>query len=154
VQEEFDGSGWVGLVILKAGAQGGFVIEGDDRQQGIADEREILSRIDPTMAMVIFTPLARVALIMVFILNTPVFPNGTSRSVLFSGVVAGAEATDEVAGVALGRDHTLFKGFFVHPGAQAVEGAPGVGQSGFHRADGGKGVFAVVETPVAALAQV
>jgi len=146
--EEFEGSRWIGLVGVEPAAEVLRLVEGNDREERVSGQGQVLRGVDPPVSMVIFHPLTGVFFVVVFILNSPVVPNHSGGSLQLSWVVSRAEAAQEVAGVTPCFKVAFFEVFEVHPSALALKGAARVGQSGLHRADRSKGVFAVVDASV------
>jgi len=146
--DEFQGLGWVGLVGVEPAAQVFCFVEGNDREERVSGQGQVLRRVDPSVPMVVFHPLTGVFFIVVFVLNSPVVADHSGGSRQFSKVVARVEAAQEIAGVVPHFEVWIFEVFEIHPGALALEGAARVGQASFDRADGGVAVFAVVEATV------
>ena len=107
-------------------------IEWNDGQQGIARESEVLGHVDAAVAMAILLPDAIVALVVIAILDAPVFARGTPETRL----VLRRDTGDEVADV----DVFLIRAGLFHPLTLDLDGTacreqPGV--HGFERPQGG-----------------
>lgn len=142
---------WVGLVGVEPAAQVLCLVEGNDRQQRVAGQGQVLSGVDPTVAMVVLHPLTGVFLVVVFVLNPPVVADHSGGSIPFSRVVAGVKTAQEVARATLYFKVGIFQVFELHPRPLTLKGAARVGQAGFNRADGRVSVFAVVDPSVSGL---
>ncbi len=117
--------------------------EGDDGQQGIACEGEILSGFGPPMTVAVFLPGRGVTFVMVAIFNAPVGASGLSAT----RFVPWCQAGEEEAGVTLGG----LRLFFLDPVALHGHRRAGTGKPGIHRRDGFHSGFAGVDATVIAL---
>jgi hypothetical protein len=99
LEEESEDVGRVAMVMFEEMGQRLALLEGDARQQDVAGERQIEGGVGLAMAVAIFLPGAGVALVVVAGFHRPVPTHRLGRALL----LAGAQAGEEVAGVALGR---------------------------------------------------
>ena len=137
------------MVGVEPAAQVLRLVEGDDREQRVAGQGQVLRGVDPSVPMVVFHPLTGVFFVVVFILNPPVVADHSGGSFQLYRVVSRVEAAQEVAGVAPHFKVGIFEVSDVHPSASGLKGAARIGQARFHRVDRRKGVFAVVNATVA-----
>ena len=63
--------------------------EWDDRQKRIAHQGEVLSRLRPSMAVIVFEPTASVAFVVVFVFYRPVGADGPGGSNSLIGIDTG-----------------------------------------------------------------
>lgn len=119
-------------------------LEGDQSQEDVAGERQIERGVGFAMAVAVFLPGAGVAFVVVAGFHRPVPACRIRRVPLF----AGAQAGEEVAGVALLR---LERVVLFRPVALDPEGRAGPWQSGVDGRDGGEGSASPVQSPVFAL---
>ena len=119
-------------------------IEWNDGQQGIAREGEVLGHVDAAVAMAILLPDAVVALVVIAILDAPVFARGTPEPRLMFRRDTGDEVADvDVLGV---------RADFFHPLALDLDGAACREQPCVHGFEGPHGGAADVDATVVAIA--
>ena len=92
MQDQIQSADSIILKILNYATEGGFLIKGDDRQEDIARQGQILRGIDPAMPMVILPPLADVALLVVLIFDPPVASDRTGSLHPLAMIVARIQA--------------------------------------------------------------
>ena len=140
-EEEAEGVGWVAMVVFKEVRQRLALFKGDQRQQDVAGQRQIERGVGFAMAVPVFLPRAGVALVMVAGFHRPVPARGRGRPFLLPG----AQAGEEVAGVALAR---LERVVLFRPVALDRKGRTGARQAGVDGRDGGDGPAASVQPAV------
>lgn len=104
MEDEAEGLWWVAMVVFKKVRQGLACLEGDQRQQHVAGERQIERRVGFAMAVAVFLPGTGVAFVVVAVFHRPV-PAHRVGSALF---LPHGEAGEEVPGVAFGRRERVF----------------------------------------------
>lgn len=129
------------MIPLEEVRQGLAFLEGDQRQQHVAGERQIERRVGFAMAMVVFPPGTGVAFVVIPVFHRPVSAHCPCRALVF----AHGEAGEEVPGVAL---LGLERVFLLRPVALDGDGRAGPRQPGVDGGDGGDGPAPYVQPPV------
>jgi len=104
------------------------LLKGDDSEQGVACEREIESRVWPSMAVAVFLPSGSVAFVVVAVFDAPVLAGGSCGA----RFIFDPEAGEEYARVALGGALWVF---FRRPFALHGDCRPGAEESRIDRRD-------------------
>lgn len=129
------------MVVFKALGQRLALLEGDERQQDVAGERQIEGGVGLAMAVPVFLPGAGVPFVVVAVFDRPVPTHRLCRALVF----AHGEAGEEVAGVVFAR---LERVVLFRPVALDRDGRAGPRQSGVDGRDRGDGTAAPVQPPV------
>ena len=133
--------GRVALVAFKILGQRLAFLEGDQRQQHVARQRQIQRGVGLAVTVPVFLLGAGVAFVVVAVRHRPVPAHRARRALL----LAHGQAGEEVAGGAFPR---LARGFLLRPVALDRDGTAGSRPSGVDLGDGGDGSAAQVQPPV------
>lgn len=140
MKDEVNGQCRASVVEFKEVGKGLAFFEGDDGQEGISSEGQILSGLGSPMAMAVLLPSGGVAFVVVAIFNAPMGAGRLSAA----GFIGLGQAGEEEAGVALGGLRLLFlEPVALHGQRRACTGKPGI-----HWGDGFHGSFARVDATV------
>ena len=175
MQDEVEGFGWAVGKVAEALVERGFFIKGDDREQGVAHEGQVLRPLHFATTVGVFTPFAGVATVVVAVFHSPVTSDRARRSLLFAKVLARGVTAQEVTHMDFGGNScrgdfvnldALVEEFFgalevlvffkfpdvvdSHPGPGGPVGAAGIGNSAGDRTNGGVVVLAIFKATVPA----
>jgi hypothetical protein len=89
VKNKLQGLGWVALVDFEPTRERLVRVKGDDCQQRIAGQREILRGVDAPVPMVVLLPKAGVAFVVIEVLHAPVAPDSRWDALAFTRMEAG-----------------------------------------------------------------
>jgi hypothetical protein len=94
LEDEIDGELPVVLIVGDERGEVALFVEWDNRQQGVARQREVLGDVDSPEPVAVFLPHAVVLLVVVAVLNAPVLADGRAEADEFFRRTAGDEVPE------------------------------------------------------------